>query len=482
METTVHSQFGTIDNPVLIFTSDSSWRIVICMGPGVEDDSSAHEKIYYFVREGPIHRCHVCGQCFKIVRLKDEPSEENDYYATMFAALSHYEVSEADGPINLTPLYVDRPAASTQTVPGSNVYIHVNNDEADRILIDPAYKMEKLKEAHEKVYALHEAYRLVEEQMEDLTYRVKLPVGRDIYENWVNIEKSIMKFDRIFNKVEKFDARMLTDPINHERREARMIQQRNERWNSNYTYFFGGLTEEEQQYRDYFQTDLEVDPEDDYLDDKFDDIHMAQLGHFNPNHYAFQDYAYTNMSSLPEDNADLVEQKLFKYKYRQFSDDPLTFARRQNRMVSRFYTRAETRDPALEQDLQDLFVSDGRDFSLAQLASNPDNFRQVAKEETRPFREYMVNESLQQYRDYYESDDEEAGFFEHMENFSAREKIRFMEAFEDFTTQVSGNKDYVMIRKREHNPELSAVQNMILDLVDFRDRVKPLSQDISMLE
>jgi hypothetical protein len=76
MESTVHSQFGTVDNPVLIFSSDSSWRIVICAGPGVEDDSHAHEKMFYMCREGPIHRCHICGQCFKLVRLKDEFSEQ----------------------------------------------------------------------------------------------------------------------------------------------------------------------------------------------------------------------------------------------------------------------------------------------------------------------------------------------------------------------------------------------------------------------
>ena len=76
MESVVHSQFGTIDNPVLIFTSDSSWRIVICMGPGIEDDSHSHEKIFYMVREGPINRCQVCGQCFKLVRLKDEFNEQ----------------------------------------------------------------------------------------------------------------------------------------------------------------------------------------------------------------------------------------------------------------------------------------------------------------------------------------------------------------------------------------------------------------------
>lgn len=43
------------------------------------------------------------------------------------------------------------------------MYIHVNNDEADRILIDPAYKMEKMKEAHEKVYAFQTAFQIVEE-------------------------------------------------------------------------------------------------------------------------------------------------------------------------------------------------------------------------------------------------------------------------------------------------------------------------------
>jgi hypothetical protein len=41
---------------------------------------------------------------------------------------------------------------------------------------------------------------------------------------------------------------------------------------------------------------------------------------------------------------------------------------------------------------------------------------------------------------------------------------------------------YAMIPKREHNPELSVFSNMVLDLVDFKDRVRPMSKDISMLE
>lgn len=181
-------------------------------------------------------------------------------------------------------------------------------------MIDPAYKMEKMKEAHEKVYAFQEAYRVVEDQFKKLTYTQKIPFGRDMYESWYNIEKSIRKYDRIFNKVEKFDARALTDPVNHERREKRMRARASSRWNENYTYFFGNLTEEEQQYRDYFESELEADPEDDYVDEKLDEIAIARSGQLDPALYDFVDY--TAEYDAHENFDDIVEQKIFKYKYR----------------------------------------------------------------------------------------------------------------------------------------------------------------------
>jgi hypothetical protein len=46
-----------------------------------------------------------------------------------------------------------------------------------------------------------------------------------------------------------------------------MLERKRERWTENYTYFLGGLTEEEQQYRDYYESDLEEDPEDDHLEE-----------------------------------------------------------------------------------------------------------------------------------------------------------------------------------------------------------------------
>ena len=94
----------------------------------------------------------------------------------------------------------------------------------------------------------------------------------------------------------------------------------------------------------------------------------------------------------------------------------------------------------------------------------------------------MVSESVQQFKDYYESDDEENHFFEYLDNFTNRDKIRFMELFEDHTVDKLDHKNYIMIEKREYNPELSVFSNMVLDLVDFKDRVRPLSKDISQIE
>ena len=420
MEATVHSQFGTVDNPVLIFTSDSSWRIVICMGPGIEDDSHSHEKIFYMVREGPINRCQVCGQCFKLVRLKDEYNEQQDYYTMMFSTLSHFDVSEEDMAINLTNLFGDRPQVNMQTIPATNVYIHVNNDEADRILVDPAYKLERLKEAHEKLYAMHEAYKEVDRQMAGQRITLPVPYGRDLYETWYEIEKSIAKFDRLFNKVEKFNARKLSsDRETHERRERRMTDRSRVRTQDNFAFFTGNLTEEEQKYRDYFETDLENDPEDEFIETLRDEQKIASSGQFDPKLY---DFLELNMiDEVHENFQDVIEDKIFKYKYRMNADAPEVFERRNTRMIERFVERARTRDPVIEQNLDDLYFAESRDNSMAAKMVDGLEFRETAREGTQAWREYMAREGVQQYRDYYEDAAEEQPFFEYLDNLSNRD-------------------------------------------------------------
>jgi hypothetical protein len=219
--------------------------------------------------------------------------------------------------------------------------------------------------------------------------------------------------------------------------------------------------------------------EDDHIDEKYDEAHLARLGIFNPKLYDFVDYT----GSEPHENFDdIVEQKLFKYKYRQNADEELTYVTRNRRMVDRFLERAKLRDPILEQDLNDLFTSDARDNSIAQVVNDPSRARDLAAEETRPFREYMLTESVQQYKDYFEDDAEEAGFFQYLDNLSNRDRIRFMEIFEDYTVDKLDPKKYISIEKREYNPELSVVSNLALDLVDFKDRVRPLTRDIAQYE
>lgn len=57
-----------------------------------------------------------------------------------------------------------------------------------------------------------------------------------------------------------------------------------------------------------------------------------------------------------------------------------------------------------------------------------------------------------------------------------------VEIFEDYTINKEEDKSYKLIPKREYNPQLSVFSNMVLDLVDFKDRVRPMARDIAMVD
>ena len=152
------------------------------------------------------------------------------------------------------------------------------------------------------------------------------------------------------------------------------------------------------------------------------------------------------------------------------------------RMVDRFMERAKGRDPAVEQDLNQLYFDDERDNSFAALMVDEKNFRETAVDGTRALREYMAREGVQQYRDYYEDAPEEQPFFEYLDNLTNRDQVRFMECFNDYTVDPRGLTGYATITKREFNPEISAFSNLLLDLVDFKDRVRPAANDIARLD
>jgi len=60
--------------------------------------------------------------------------------------------------LNIWTLFGDRHENSFQTMPTTNAYVHFNPDEMDHILVDPAYRLEKLKELTEKSIAMQMAY------------------------------------------------------------------------------------------------------------------------------------------------------------------------------------------------------------------------------------------------------------------------------------------------------------------------------------
>lgn len=162
-------------------------------------------------------------------------------------------------------------------------------------------------------------------------------------------------------------------------------------------------------YRDYFETDIERDPEDDHAEEMLDEQAIASEGQFQFKKY---DFVETSLQNEPHEALeDVVESKIFKYKYRRCNDDDATFERRQGRVLARFAERAKNRDQALETDLFALYQADMKEASVAQFMLDPASWKPKAIEETRVFRDYMVKESLTQYKDYYESDAEEQQFF-----------------------------------------------------------------------
>lgn len=97
-----------------------------------------------------------------------------------------------------------------------------------------------------------------------------------------------------------------------------MLENKRKRQVENYTYFFGGLTEEEAQYRDYFETDIENDIEDENLEEQMDKINLAASGEFDTRQYDFVDTGLIH--EVHENYEDIIEDKLFKFRYRQNSD------------------------------------------------------------------------------------------------------------------------------------------------------------------
>jgi hypothetical protein len=458
--------------------------MMICTGPASEEESSSHEKMYMIVREGPIHRCMFCGQCFKLIRLKDDVYDaQNTYYSTVFTELSPRIVQEQE----IQPHWMTFPFVSHEinnnnanVMPADRNYMFVNADEADHIMTDPAYRMERYKEIEQDYFKFNMVSQEIERQRKLLRNGEKdtIMMPRDTYETWIQVEKAILRFDREFNRYEKFAGRALFDAENHGRRERRMLEKKSKREEENYTFYFNGLTQEEQMYRDYYESDLEEDmyPESTIATDLNDEKNLRKTGDFDTKHIQFLETSAINENREQID--DIVGKMLFNYKYRQLAD--MSFEERNEKVMKGFQERSQNRDSNLVEDLGDklenIFVEENtaneflRELNLG--ASDV-----LEKYGLLNFAQYVAEEGLLQFKDYY---GEELGNKDMINDLPEREKLRFAEVYFNFYNRsLEVDKTYAMIPKRPYNNKKSVMANFVEDLIDFNSRVRPIARNLA---
>jgi hypothetical protein len=489
-----HTNFGTIDNPLLIFSADASWRLVICPGPGSEEESSSHEKVVFIIREGPIHRCMFCGQCFKLLRLRDDPvDEKNSYYSSVFTEISPKAIAEYERMPYMTFPFAqhDSQLHSQNVEPSDRNYVFANADEVDHLMVDPAKRMEFYKECEEDFVRYESVMTEINNQQKllRLSDRDKLLLPKDIFERWYEVEKAIMKFDRAYNRYEKFVGRAYFDPENHERREKRMLERKAIREKDNYTYYFGEHNEQDQMFRDYYESDLEEFPDSEVQNEMQVDDLLRQSGDFDMRFIELVESHVSYKDRLPVE--DIIEKSIFKYKYRKIADHK--YESRNQRVIQRFLERAKERDPKAAEEifekLEELYVKNGVSGSiLHEIQSVYKNAKSHTLEQENyekliPFAKYVAEEGLQQFKDYYETDDEEGGSSykaELWKDLNEHDKLRFADCYDNFfNKRLQYDMGYVTIPKRPYDNKKSIVSNFVEDLLDFNRRVRPIQRTLA---
>lgn len=157
--------------------------------------------------------------------------------------------------------------------------------------------------------------------------------------------------------------------------------QRNE---GSYTLFTGTLTEEEQQYRDYFETDLQNSPEDEIVEENLDRELLLGKSRYNLNRFDFQE---SYVGGNEDDQTSFVEKKIFKFKYRRALDTFEDYTRRNKRMIENQKKR---------------FNEDNTNKLIEAYLEDPATYEA-------DYLEMVQKESALLYNDYFESDKEEKG-------------------------------------------------------------------------
>jgi len=340
-EQLAQGNFGTVDNPHVIFTSDAPFRYVGCTGLPNSDDYEGHEFVLFMLREGPLQRCPICGQVFKLVRLRKEYSSEMDYYTNGLLAPEFQEFGKDDhfAQMSVWRMMPDQFETASYTRDSHSGYTLMNPDDHDRVLVDPAFRMQKLVETHHKYDVFIKSLDAVNKSSVEFSdpFLGKATIQKDVYDTLIDTEIAMRRLDRAFKKARKFHARQFIDQENHERREKRMLENATIRGEDNYTVYFGGMSEIEARYNDYFQTDGEGEDTESFHE-LVDEEVVRSFPDFRTEHYNFIE---NSIEGAPiQDATSFVQRLIFRFKNRRCVDSVSDYERRQARMVSRQIERA----------------------------------------------------------------------------------------------------------------------------------------------
>lgn len=446
--------FGTIDNPHLIFTSEVPFRFVGCTGQPNEDDYEGHEIMFILLREGPLQRCMGCGQVFKLIRLRQEMSVENEYYASGMTPIDINEFGDSDHWAQQSPLRVmgntyDHTYFETNT---NVIYSLVNPDEHDKYLVDPAYRLEHSKktlEAYDQdVKDNIELNNIYKEQNGVLKHNY----NKAVYENLVDAQMAIRELDEHQSKIQKFNLRQIYDPLNHKRREERMQKRSYDRVENKHTIYLENFTEREIQYNDYFETDTEIEKKNNLIKNLKNKTEILSQDGLKQDQIQFDE----QYQGLYPDQSSIVKQKVFRFKYRQSLNNLEDHLRKEKRMIENGQNEKNF-EKIVNLGLKLRNMEDG-----------------IEKDKTEiEYYDFLIGYSIENYKNYFESDlEEDFEYFEMMENES---KLEFVEGIKDEVLEnvLDGfKKTHISFEKRK-DPDGGFISESVYLLEKMREEVLP---------
>ena len=165
----------------MVFTADLPFRYVGCSGQTNEEDYETHELMWFMLREGSLQRCGICGQVFKLVRLRDEKSDEMNYYVSNFHPYEEKTMMKKEYKMwfNVYKGLTEYQPSTHMRYSGMTFGL-VNPDQHDRVLTDPAYRMQRLTELESKTDLYLYAVKEIEEQQQT-DKKTRVPIGKVDY-------------------------------------------------------------------------------------------------------------------------------------------------------------------------------------------------------------------------------------------------------------------------------------------------------------